>query len=250
MIPQTLGAILVFVVFIVPGVAFEMLRDRRLPDIEESSLREASRVAMTSALFSLGAVAVIGILRLAGANWVVDPALWLTDGQAYVVAHMGEVISTVLVFVAAALALVALTDSFFKGSAHGQIKRGNIWRVLTRTRCPEGANAWVHLRLKDEGGTEVWGYFGDHAPRQGQEDGPLVLEAPGLAYRRPDRPDIINLTDWSFIAIRGEDIAWMKVRYHQQGQGPPPVLMNPNYNNVSASRWQALVSKVRRSNAV
>ena len=70
MAPDTLGALLAFLVFVAPGLCFELLRERRRPALEQTAFREASRIALTSLLFSGAALVVVvavvaGWLRLA-----------------------------------------------------------------------------------------------------------------------------------------------------------------------------------------
>lgn len=225
MIPETLGAILVFLAFIVPGLAFELRRERRRPFIEETAFREASRIALTSTLFSLGALVVLALFRVLGATWLADPGQWLTGGQAYVATNLGAVVGSLLMFVAVALGLSLLTDWIFRRSAPGRIVPGSIWFSLFRQHRPEGATPWVHLRLKEDG-TELWGFVGDYTPDQRLDHRELVLEQPRLQYRRPGADSNTMLSSWSFITVRGEDIAWLKVQYVENGAGtgPPKVV--------------------------
>lgn len=228
MIPETLGAILVFLAFIAPGLAFELLRERRRPFIEETAFREASRIALTSMLFSLGALTVLAVAQYLGATWVVDSGRWLTDGQAYVSTHLGQVTATVLVFVGISLALSLVADWVLRRSAPGRIVPGSVWFSLFRQHRPDGATPWVHLRLKEDG-TEVWGFVGDYTPDQKLENRELVLEQPRLQYRRSGQDRNTMLPAWSFISVRGEDIAWMKVQYIQDA--PPGAVVPARYKH-------------------
>jgi hypothetical protein len=53
MTPTTVGAFVGFAIFVVPGLCWELLRERKLPALRGSAFREAARVALTSGLFSL-----------------------------------------------------------------------------------------------------------------------------------------------------------------------------------------------------
>ena len=215
MVPETLGAILVFLAFIVPGLAFELLRERRRPFIEETAFREASRISLTSMLFSLAALAILVTLQHFGVPWLVDASRWLTEGEAYVARQMGRVTATVLAFVSISLGLSLLTDWLLRRSAPGRIVPGSVWFSLFREHRPDGSTPWVHLRLKDDG-TEIWGFIGDYTPDQKLENRELILEQPRLQYRRPGG-DTTLLPSWAFITVRGEEIAWMKVQYIEDG---------------------------------
>ena len=161
MVPETLGAILVFLAFIVPGLAFELLRERRRPFIEETAFREASRISLTSMLFSLGALAILALLQYLGVTWLVDGGRWISEGRAYASSELGRVTATMLAFVGLSLSLSLLTDWLLRRSAPGRIVPGSVWFSLFRQHRPVGTTPWVHLRLKEDG-LEVWGFIGDY----------------------------------------------------------------------------------------
>lgn len=59
MIPQTVGALIGFLIFIAPGVLWELLRERHRPPLDGSTFREAARVALMSVVLSGLAIAVV-----------------------------------------------------------------------------------------------------------------------------------------------------------------------------------------------
>jgi len=216
LIPQTIAAIGAFLVFVAPGLAFELLRERRRPSIEETAFREASRVALTSTLFSGIALLALFALGAVRPGWVVDAPAWLNGGTDYVADNVAVVTRTVGLFAGLALIMVVAVDLALLRSPSGRIVAGSIWFSLFRRHLPEGARPWLHLRLIDE--TEVWGYAGDYTPEQQLDNRELLVEAPALEYRRKGQKDSTPLPDWSFIAVRGESIVWMKVQYIKPGQ--------------------------------
>lgn len=236
MVPETLGAILTFVVFIVPGVAFSMLRARHQPELEESTLRETSRIAMTSALFSVGALSFLALLRALGVPWIVDAGAWLKQGSAYAADHLGEMTFTLGVFLVVALALAWLADRLLRPPGPRTVNRPvTIWYSLFHLHLPPAARAWVHVRLKSDG-TEMWGYVGDFSTSLSDEDPQIVLQRP-LAYRRAEDYKKTYLPDWPFITIHGDDIAWMKVRYYTADSAKPGrVPAEPAFPNADAAR--------------
>jgi len=211
MVPDTLGAFVAFLGLVAPGVAFELLRERRRPTIEETAFREASRIALTSLVFTLGAGAILALAHLAGAPFVADPVEWLRQGSAYALDNLGLVSLTMLLQVALALALAVLADWVFRRSAPGHVIPGSIWFQLFRNRRPDGTTPWVHLRLADE--TEIWGYADDYTPEQKLDNRELTLVGPGLQYRRKGATSNQELNRWAAVCVRGDQITWLKVMY-------------------------------------
>jgi len=211
MAPETLGALLAFLAFIAPGLSFELLRERRRPSREETAFREASRIALTSVLFSGCALVLLSGMRAVATSWFVDPGAWLVAGNSYAAAHLPAVGLSVALLLLLSLALAVLTDQVFRRRAPGRIVPGSIWFAMFRQHRPEGTTPWVHLRLEDE--TEIWGYAGDYTPDQDLANRELLVEGPELQYRRKGATVNTKLPDWQFIAVRGELISWMKVLY-------------------------------------
>ena len=211
MIPETFAALLAFVAFIVPGLAFELLRERRRPFIEETAFREACRIALTSMVFSSTAVVILLVIQRINHSIVADPVEWLRQGKTYAQDHLTLIITTVALMIALSLGLAVAIDALFKRRAPGRIVPGSIWFALFRQHRPKDATPWVHLRLSDE--TEIWGFIGDYTPDQSLENRELVLEGPNLQYRRKGTSVNTPLNRWSFISVRGESITWMKVQY-------------------------------------
>jgi hypothetical protein len=214
-LPETLGALLAFLAFVVPGLAFELLRERRRPFVEETAFREASRIALTSVLFTGAALVVLAVIYAVEPSWLADPRAWLHDGQRYVERHLGLVARTLALTTALSLLLAVAMDWLFRRSAPGRIVPGSIWFSVFRQHRPTGTTPWVHVKLSDE--TEVWGYAGDYTPDQKLDNRELVIEGPKLQYRRKDAKTNTMLPAWSFICVRGESIVWMKIQYVRDG---------------------------------
>lgn len=59
MIPQTILTLVGFLLFVAPGLLYELCIERSRPGVEESTFREISRVALTSLIFSLTALLIL-----------------------------------------------------------------------------------------------------------------------------------------------------------------------------------------------
>jgi hypothetical protein len=210
-IPETLGTLVAFLGFVAPGLAFELLREKRRPSIEETAFREASRIALTSLLFTAASLLLLVTVRHFRNSVVVDPVKWLRYGNRYVNDNLGLVAVTLLLELVIALSLAVLLDFLLRKSAPGRIVPGSIWFQLFRQGCPAGATPWLHLKLKDE--TEVWGFAGDYTPDQKLENRELTIFGPKLQYKRKGENQNRLLDSWSSFAVRGDEINWIKVAY-------------------------------------
>ena len=52
MVPNTVGAVHAFVLFVVPGILFELLRQRRRPTLGRTTFEELASIVLSSAVFS------------------------------------------------------------------------------------------------------------------------------------------------------------------------------------------------------
>lgn len=66
MIPQTGATLLAFVFLVVPVIVFELLRRTRRPSIDRSPFEEFAVAAISSAAFTLAALAVLAVIR----SWI------------------------------------------------------------------------------------------------------------------------------------------------------------------------------------
>ena len=247
MIPSTVGTLLAFLALVIPGLVFELLRERRRPFIEETAFREVSRIALTSALFSAAAILIVGILGRLVPGLVADPAEWLRQGRSYLASHLWLIGLTLALIVSISTTMAILVDHAFRSSAPGRMVAGSIWFSLFRRHRPASTLPWVHLRLTDE--TEIWGYVGDYTPDQQLENRELVIENPRLQYRKKGQTTNTILDKWSFISVRGDDILWMKVQYIDRSNGEivaavfPESGIGTTLRNVGRSgqrHWQRL----------
>lgn len=225
MIPQSLGALYAFLGLVAPGLLFQQLRERARPGLDESAFREASRVALTSLVFttlSLALLALVGALRR---QWLVDLPSWALLGGQYLTSHMWLVAGSVLAEVTLACALAVLAArvaasrdtraSLHAGRTSGKLVKTGVWFQLFHGRLPARKAAWVRADLRD--GTRIFGYVYfytvDEAPRDQQV---ISFQGPGLAvggkWSKPVEEDY-----YTRIVVNASDIALMKVAYEEAG---------------------------------
>ncbi len=95
MIPQTVGALIGFLIFIAPGVLWELLRERHRPPLDGSTFREAARVALMSVVLSGLAIGVLAGVHALASDVFFDPGAWLREGRRYVDDHYGRIVVTI-----------------------------------------------------------------------------------------------------------------------------------------------------------
>ena len=87
MIPESVAALYAFLGLVTPGLVYQLLREGNRPGLEETTFREASRVALTSAVLTTLSLITLALISLRKPAWFVDAGDWLTDGTAYAAGH-------------------------------------------------------------------------------------------------------------------------------------------------------------------
>lgn len=213
MIPNTLGALVAFLGLVAPGVLFELLRERRRPGIDESAFREASRVALTSLIFTLVGLAIVSLVGLFEPSWFPNVQRWINIGSRYAKAHYLLIARTVLVELALAAGAVALCHLLLThlGSGQGRISSTSVWFKVLREGRRDDQVSWVHLKLND--GTEVWGYAQWYTAGTDLDDREIAVSGPGLRLKRSGQEEGEDLNEWESVIARGSEIDYMKVSY-------------------------------------
>jgi hypothetical protein len=160
-IPSGVAAVWTFILFVVPGLVFELLVERRVPEKKGSTFKEASRVAIVSTPFSAAAIALVLVVAWAiDHHWLDLLTRWFTSGrprtsEAIMVAAVGAVAE-----LAVALGLLTLfwklcgdwlygthhlrwesAWAFALGDPKDSNKRTEATVVLTSGRCYRGVVA-------------------------------------------------------------------------------------------------------------
>jgi hypothetical protein len=144
-----------FLGLVAPGLVFQLLRERRRALRSETAFREASRVALTSFLFTSMSLTILAAVRALWPPAAPDVGRWLREGTHYFTVEYSLVVRTLLIEVAVACLLAVFADWLLKGRAHGRIVGSSIWFLLLRRERPKGKIPWLHLRLNE--GTDFFG---------------------------------------------------------------------------------------------
>ena len=97
MVPGSSLSVLFFVLFVAPGLLFELLSRRRRAGVAESAFVEVSRIVLASLAFSGFALGTLSVVRTLRPDWMADPGGFFRHGNAYLADHYRIVLRTFLI---------------------------------------------------------------------------------------------------------------------------------------------------------
>jgi Family of unknown function (DUF6338) len=196
---------------IAPGLTFELLWERKRPSQQHSAFREASRVALTSVVFSGLSLTLLSVVRVLKHEWIPDPGAWLRAPESYVASHYRLIGRTLLVELALAIGFAVLASWWLSRRGSGDIAPVSIWFQVFRTKTPEGMLPFVKVQVKS--GSVYGGVVSGYRTDLPLEDRELVLSPP-LSWRPTASEDPQDLPlDWERVVLAGSEIQVMWVSY-------------------------------------
>lgn len=218
MIPQTLGTLIAFLGLIAPGLAFELVRERKRPRITDSAFREASRIALSSFILSATSIVIQLILWAIWPHLSLDLEAWIKAGNAYLQGNATKVVgnlafTTLFACLLGFLFALAISVSSQESSSH---VTGSAWRHALRVARPRKAKAWVHVHLKD--GTAFFGYLGSYSLADKPDEREILLKGVTLTTARFSSDGELENVDtigerWESVVIPASQIAYIRVQY-------------------------------------
>lgn len=234
MVPQTAFAVLAFLIFVLPGIAFEILRQHRRPALSQSGFQEATTVAVASAVFSGVSLAILALIRSVRPDWMPDLGAWMTNPPTYVRENYRLIARAGLVEVFVALLLVAvvhrsLNEKAGSGLATWVQERASawlrhdparaiwphsVWWVILRGVAPHGSVTAVSVRTKD--GRVFTGKVAAYGAGEADERD-VALEAPvEVVDSKTGAREVIG-HPWKHVILPAGDIAEVAVTYPPRG---------------------------------
>ena len=101
-VPSTWASLLVFGLFVAPGLLFDLLAARRRTGLPESTFHEISRVVLASTAFSAIGIGAVVLIHLSRPGWVPDPRRALLEPKPYLVDNLGRLTFAIVVQVGVA----------------------------------------------------------------------------------------------------------------------------------------------------
>jgi hypothetical protein len=218
MVVNSMSALLGFLALVAPGILFELRRERRRPGAQETALREASRIALVSLLFTVAALAVLAAIRAVRPDLVADFRLWFTTGSAYASSNFRLVVQTVLAEIVLALLLVLVADVWLarRRAERARIVPGGLWFQALRQEVPPNCYVWAHVRLVD--GTTFWGSVRGYSASGPADEREIALE--GVRLTQQDPPDAHGVPsprtigdEWQTVLVPATQIRYLRVQY-------------------------------------
>ncbi|WP_423462894.1 DUF6338 family protein [Promicromonospora sp. MS192] len=212
MIPEGFATLYAFLGLVAPGLLFQFLRERARPALEETAFREASRVAITSLVFTTASIWILALVSRALPGALIDLSEWIRLQSVYVGNHLWLVAWSVLAEVGLACLiawLVAAALAKWFDDSGGRYSKTSVWHLAFSASKPDGKAAWVEVRLADD--SKAWGYIHYFTTDLSLEKRELSLKGPGLAVQ-PKGGDLKEL-DRTYLVIPGPEIRRIGVSF-------------------------------------
>jgi hypothetical protein len=211
MIPSTFVALLMFLGLVAPGLVHRLVREKRRSKRNDSAFVEASRVAVTSLVFSAATFALLWAAQAAGLLPLPDVGAWLGQGTRYAAANFGKVGFGIAAQVAVACLLAAGAARYATRGSTSRFRDDTVYGAVFRHYAPAGFSPWVHARLDD--GTEFWGYERAHDDRDGARSR-IVLAGQTLMRRLPGETERRQIGEnWDVVVLEADKIRYLQVIY-------------------------------------
>lgn len=208
--PETVGALVAFLLLITPGFAFELMRERRRPAREYTAFRETAVTVVASVAFSAAAMGVLVLLRLWQADWFPDPVTLFTEPSQYIRAHALLVLRSLLTVVLLATGFAYVWHIILRRvGSDGDVSPHSAWWASTNgDGNPDRLRVIASVVLTD--GTVLTGFLRGHDLSRSQELRNLVLRTdPGRAIhvRHPDgSTDQVHADQWTYMVVPAESV--------------------------------------------
>lgn len=211
MTPDGWGSALAFLLFVAPGIVFDLLSRRRRAGVDESAFREASRVALSSLVFSLLA-ALLVVPRASRSPIVVRAARAVEAGGLSWLSSEGLALLGVAVAQLVLSCVLAFGwHSVLRLIGHGgNIVLGSAWTRVFRLDLPDDHEGYVLAKLTSGA---VWaGRVLSFSPDLELDHRELVLGQPlSIETASGDMADVPS--DFQRVVLRATEISTLTVMY-------------------------------------
>ncbi|MFE9494347.1 DUF6338 family protein [Streptomyces collinus] len=221
-LPTSFSAVLVFMVFVVPGLAFELSLRRRTPARVESTFVETARVVLVGALTTATATALLIALRELRPRSLPSPTGLLAHAGRYATAHpeLSAIGLAAELFTATALALLAV--GLIRPPTGGGIQDfGDVWYEILYNEVPVGKRLKLVVALKS-GGYRVSGFFHTMNTHPEVDRRELVLKGVEMFRESETATDQPWPATFVRLAIPAREIAWLAVAHAAQPANAAP----------------------------
>lgn len=236
MIPQTAIAFLAFILLVVPGISFELLRQTRRPSFEQTALEELARVVLASVAFTSAAGFILAIFGTFVDGMVIKPEPLASRGLGWYWSHHPKaVVATVFLELAIATTLALLIHrslnhpqgrgiaawtvrrvaKWLRHEPGEQVERFPVWRTLFRDLRPRGADTKLTVLKKD--GTLITGLLAAYSSTGSGDDREIALSEPIEILRPGYKHPRQLIGGWKIIMVSSAEISEVFVTWPPKG---------------------------------
>jgi hypothetical protein len=220
LVPASALSVVVFFLFVAPGMCYELLRSRTLLPREESAFIQISRILLSGILLTaLAALLLAGVHAIRPSSALANVGSLMVDGVPYLAGHLARVGWTLLAQLALSALLAVLISDVRSRKSSRLIHQTNSWHIVAETLAKPNQQVAMSVRLKC--GAEVLGnYLGastefDPAKRE------LILRAPLTMRATTDGPMAPLDVAWQCMVIPGSEITSLSTAYVDENHGQP-----------------------------
>ncbi|MFF3940497.1 DUF6338 family protein [Streptomyces phaeofaciens] len=240
--PTSLSAVVVFFVFVVPGLAFELSLRERVPSRAESPFVESARVLLVGALATFAACGLLLAIRALRPASLPSPHGLLGGTGGYLRAHFALTVTGLFAELVAATALALLVAGLVSPPTSGGIRGADAWYELLYNEIPDGRQPKLVVALKS-GGHRVEGFLHLLNAHPEVDRRELVLRNVEVFQEERTSAPAPWPQPYVRLAIPARDIAWVAIAHAvvpgTATSGPPPAPPAPSPGDrLRGLQWQ------------
>lgn len=210
--PESWTALLIFLLAVIPGLAFDGFSQRRRPNVDESSFREASRVIQASVGLALPGLAVASLFYVIVSGGTAPNLVAIFSGDSvYFEREYWPLLIGVCGYLLGSVGAGFALNWVF-GRIHGATLTASHsqWRQVFRGDRPVESDTFVRVAMvSGESWSGLVGYYSADLEVAGRE---LVLRAP-IARASGFSSNFIPVDGIGALILRGDNIESIQVFY-------------------------------------
>lgn len=211
LVPASVFGVVIFLLFVAPGICYELLRGRTQQPKEESAFIQISRVLLSGTLISVLASIILYFVALLSPTTAVDLSALVAAPTPYVAAHFQHLIWVALQQLTFSILLAVISSDLKTSKTASFVNPGHPWYGITEPALtPRNTNPYVLVRLKS--GVEVKGYFRGTTTELDPTKREIMLYN-GLELRASDDKPFLAFEGWKQIVIPGSEITYVAACY-------------------------------------
>lgn len=215
MVPNNVLGVLVFLLFVVPGTCYELLRSRtRLPR-EESTFQQISRVLLFGSVISASVSLTLAGIGVGAPGSLLNVSKLLTGGIGYVSANIGIAGRTIALFLILSLLYAVILSDLRTSDSAPLIRQADAWHTLAYIfpMSELGAPHQVSVSVRLKSGRDVVGLYVGNSTELEPAKRELTLQAPLFVQDCDEEEPKPFGEDWAVISIIGSEIESIAFAY-------------------------------------